>query len=88
MLITYGAGLTLGNWLGGKYADRSVDRTLIVTLAALMPHAAPTAILIFLWDVASFALMPPLQVRVMTAAAEAPNLASSAMPPMPRWVGR
>ncbi|MCW6535439.1 MFS transporter [Sphingomonas lycopersici] len=87
MLVTYGVGLTVGNWLGGRFADRSVDRTLIVTLASLaailaafallMPLAAPTAILIFLWGVASFALVPPLQVRVMTAAADAPNLASS-----------
>ncbi len=35
MLVTYGVGLTLGNWLGGRFADRSVDRTLIVTLACL-----------------------------------------------------
>jgi DHA1 family inner membrane transport protein len=87
MLVTYGVGLTVGNWLGGKFADRSVDRTLIVTLASLaailaafallMPYAGPTAVLIFLWGVASFALVPPLQVRVMTAAADAPNLASS-----------
>jgi MFS transporter, DHA1 family, inner membrane transport protein len=87
MLVTYGAGLTVGNWLGGKFADRSVDRTLIVTLASLtailvafamlMPYAAPTPVLIFLWGVASFALVPPLQVRVMTAAADAPNLASA-----------
>ena len=87
MLVTYGLGLSVGNWLGGKFADRSVDRTLIVTLASLaatlvafavlMPHAGPTAVLMFLWGVASFALVPPLQVRVMTAAADAPNLASS-----------
>jgi DHA1 family inner membrane transport protein len=87
MLVTYGLGLTVGNWLGGRFADRSVDRALIVTLAslsaillafaALMPHAAPTAVLIFLWGVASFALVPPLQVRVMAAAADAPNLASA-----------
>ncbi|MNY49922.1 Inner membrane transport protein YdhP [compost metagenome] len=32
---------------------------------------------IFLWGVASFALVPPLQMRVMTAAADAPNLASA-----------
>jgi DHA1 family inner membrane transport protein len=32
---------------------------------------------VFLWGVASFALVPPLQVRVMTAAADAPNLASA-----------
>jgi DHA1 family inner membrane transport protein len=42
-----------------------------------MPSAAASAVLIFLWGVASFALVPPLQVRVMTAAADAPNLASS-----------
>jgi DHA1 family inner membrane transport protein len=87
MLVTYGLGLTVGNWLGGRFADRSVDRTLIVTLAslsailiafaALMPHAGPSAVLIFAWGVASFALVPPLQVRVMTAAADAPNLASA-----------
>jgi DHA1 family inner membrane transport protein len=35
MLVTYGVGLTVGNWLGGRFADRSVDRTLIVTLASL-----------------------------------------------------
>ena len=87
MLVTYGVGLTAGNWLGGRYADRSVDRTLIVTLtllalilvafAMLMPFKAPTAVLVFLWGVASFALVPPLQVRVMHAAADAPNLASA-----------
>jgi MFS transporter, DHA1 family, inner membrane transport protein len=87
MLVVYGLGLTVGNWLGGRFADRSVDRTLIVTLAALsailvafaalMTHAGPSAILIFLWGVASFALVPPLQVRVMTAAADAPNLAAA-----------
>jgi len=87
MLVTYGVGLTAGNWLGGRFADRSVDRTLIVTLASLtvilvafaimMPFKVPTAILVFLWGVASFALVPPLQVRVMQAAADAPNLASA-----------
>ncbi len=87
MLVVYGVGLTVGNWLGGRFADRSVDRTLIVTLGALaallvlfaviMPWQAPAAVVIFLWGVASFALVPPLQMRVMTAAADAPNLASA-----------
>ncbi|MFT8246761.1 MFS transporter [Roseomonas sp. BN140053] len=87
MLVLYGAGLTLGNWLGGRFADRSVDATLIVTLfslaavlvalSLLMRDAVPTAVLVFLWGIASFALVPPLQVRVMAAAADAPNLASS-----------
>lgn len=87
MLVLYGLGLTVGNWIGGKFADRSVDRTLIVTLAGLslvlltfavaMPFANVSAVLIFLWGIASFALVPPLQVRVMDAARDAPNLASA-----------
>ena len=50
---------------------------VLAAFAVLMPFAAPTAILIFLGGIASFALVPPLQVRVMTAAADAPNLASA-----------
>ena len=77
----------MGNWLGGRFADRSVDRTLIVTMASLaallvafafaMPFAGVSAVLIFFWGVASFALVPPLQMRVMEAASDAPNLASA-----------
>lgn len=87
MLVLYGLGLTVGNWIGGKFADRSVDRTLIVTLAGLslvllifavaMPLASVSAVVIFLWGIASFALVPPLQVRVMDAARDAPSLASA-----------
>ncbi|HEE4993848.1 MFS transporter [Agrobacterium tumefaciens] len=87
MLVTYGVGLTVGNWLGGKFTDRYPDRTLAISLAALvitlvlfaifMRHSVPTAVLVFLWGVASFAVMPPLQMRVMTAAQGAPSLASS-----------
>lgn len=87
MLFTYGLGLTIGNWLGGRFADKSVERTLVVTLAALsavliafamlMGHAAASAVLIFVWGIASFALVPPLQVKVMSAALDAPNLASA-----------
>lgn len=87
MLVTYGVGLTVGNWLGGKFADRSLDRTLVVTLGSLaallvafafaMPFAGISAVLIFFWGVASFALVPPLQMRVMAAASDAPSLASA-----------
>jgi len=87
MLVLFGIGLTAGNWLGGKFADRSLDGTLLVSLGGLavllalfagaMPWMAPAAVLIFLWGVATFALVPPLQLRVMSHAAEAPNLASA-----------
>ncbi len=87
MLVIYGLGLTVGNWLGGRFADRSIDGTLLATLGGLvlllvlfagaMHWPLPAAALIFLWGVASFALVPPLQLRVMTHAADAPNLASA-----------
>lgn len=87
MLSLWGVGLSVGNWIGGRYADRSVNGTLIATLtglalvlvafAVLLPHEQAVAVLVFLWGVASFALVPPLQMQVMRAAADAPNLASS-----------
>ena len=87
MLVISGLGLTLGNWLGGRYADRSINRTLISGLVALMilfgifavGMASPVlaGVLIFLWSTAAFVLVAPLQMRVLEAAADAPNLASA-----------
>ncbi|MBA1200667.1 MFS transporter [Pseudomonas capeferrum] len=87
MLVLFGVGLTLGNVWGGKAADRSIDRTLIVSLvvliavllafSVLMRWQLPTALAILVWGAASFALVPPLQMRVMEAAKDAPNLASA-----------
>ncbi|MFG1343351.1 MFS transporter [Xanthobacter autotrophicus DSM 431] len=87
MLIVYGLGLAVGNWMGGRFADRSLDGTLIGSLVAVvvllvlfaggMGSKAATVPLVFLWGIASFALVPPLQMRVVSEAAEAPNLASA-----------
>lgn len=87
MLVLYGVGLTLGNLWGGRAADRSVERTLIVSLSALilvllaftvlMRWPLPAAVAILVWGIASFAIVPPLQMRVMEAAKDAPNLASA-----------
>ncbi|MGY4493983.1 MFS transporter [Pseudomonas sp. TE3610] len=87
MLMLFGIGLTIGNVWGGKAADRSVDRTLILSLATLivvllaftvlMQWPLPAAVAILIWGAASFALVPPLQMRVMEAAKDAPNLASA-----------
>jgi DHA1 family inner membrane transport protein len=87
MLVLFGIGLTLGNMWGGKAADRSIERTLIVSLAVLIAvllvfpatlgWSLPTAVAILVWGIASFALVPPLQMRVMEAAKDAPNLASA-----------
>ena len=86
-LVVYGVGLTVGNWLGGKFADRNLSRTLIVVLVALvallglfavtMRSAVPAVATIFAWGVATFALVPPLQAKVMAVAKDAPNLAAA-----------
>ena len=87
MLVVYGVGLTVGNLVGGRFADRSVDGTIFAALAAstllliafafAMPSPVASAPLIFLWGIASFAVVPPLQTRVMDKARDAPNLASA-----------
>ncbi|MBK3866816.1 MFS transporter [Pseudomonas stutzeri] len=87
ILVLFGVGLTLGNIWGGRAADRSIDRTLILSLvvliivlvafSVLMRWPVPAAMAILLWGAASFALVPPLQMRVMEAAKDAPNLASA-----------
>jgi MFS transporter, DHA1 family, inner membrane transport protein len=87
MLVVFGLGLTLGNTLGGKLADRALMPSLIGILAVLVvvmavftrtSHASvPAAITVFVWGIAAFATVPPLQMRVVAKAAAAPNLAST-----------
>ncbi|MGI4877240.1 MAG: MFS transporter [Janthinobacterium lividum] len=86
-LVVYGVGLTIGNYLGGRFADRALTATLVTVLVALMAllmlfavtmHARlPALATVFAWGIATFALVPALQSRIMQLAADAPNLASS-----------
>ena len=86
-LVIYGIGLTIGNYLGGRFADLALRNTLIVTLAALvallllfaatMHSPVPALATIFAWGVATFALVPALQSRLMQVASEAASLASA-----------
>lgn len=88
MLVASGVGMTLGSWLGGKFADFSVDLTIIGSVvivvimlgafALFMSNIYVSAVIIFVWGAVSFALVPPIQVRVMSAASGAPTLASAA----------
>lgn len=86
-LALIGVGFTIGNWLGGRLADWSLDGATKVFLGALaiIMFALPfllnshvgAAIGLLLWGGAAFAIVPPVQMRVMEAASEAPGLASS-----------
>lgn len=72
---------------GGKLADRSVSGTLkgFLTLLIVIMVAIPwlarnefgAAIAMVVWGAATFAVVPPLQMRVMRVAHEAPGLSSS-----------
>jgi MFS transporter, DHA1 family, inner membrane transport protein len=87
MLVLVGVGFSIGNVAGGRLADRSLNGSLIVFLALLVavmlafPLLAKThlgvALAVLGWGIATFAVVPPLQMRVMRAASEAPGLASS-----------
>lgn len=87
MLVLIGVGFSIGNHLGGKLADRSIDKTLtgffiaLIVLMAVFPLLAQTqvgaAVGLVLWGAAAFAIVPSLQMRVMSVAHEASGLASS-----------
>lgn len=87
MLVLIGVGFSLGNYLGGKLADRSVTGTLkgflllLIAVMVAIPWLARSefgaAISMVVWGAATFAIVPPLQMRVMRVAHEAPGLSSS-----------
>ncbi|MCF4466624.1 MFS transporter [Acinetobacter baumannii] len=87
MLVLIGVGFSIGNHLGGRFADLSINKTLIgflvllivmmVTFPILAQSQIGAAIALVIWGAATFALVPPLQMRVMSVAHEAPGLASS-----------
>jgi DHA1 family inner membrane transport protein len=88
LLILFGVGLFIGNTVGGKAADKNVDRTLLVVLAILVlvlvvfsltAGSQPVTIAsMVLLGGFGFATVPGLQMRVMKYASSAPTLASGA----------
>lgn len=88
LLVLFGIGLVAGNWIGGRLADRSIDRTLLVFIAALVvvlvlfgmfAWSQPVTIAILvLMGAFGFGTVPGLQSRIMHYAGGAPTLASGA----------
>jgi DHA1 family inner membrane transport protein len=86
-LVLIGLGFTIGNSLGGRLADWSLDgatklilaalAVIMVLLPLLLKTHAGAAIGLLVWGAAAFGIVPPVQMRVMQAAAQAPGLASS-----------
>lgn len=87
ILVLFGVGVTVGNIVGGKLADWKLMPSLLGTYAVVVLaltaltftiHNEIAAIVtIFLWGAGAFAVMPGLQVRIMSIAKDAPALAST-----------
>ncbi|MFF4032917.1 MFS transporter [Streptomyces sviceus] len=88
VLLAYGLGSIVGNLLGGRFADRGIDRavgqlswalTAVCLLVWLLaPYGPAGAFALVLFSLATFALIPGLQAKVLTEAADAPTLSLTA----------
>ncbi|MGA5046057.1 MFS transporter [Streptomyces arboris] len=88
LLVLFGAGLTVGNILGGRAADRALMPTLHWVLGSLAVvlvvfvftsrSQVPAAVTIAVFGAVGFATVPALQMRVMQQAHGAPALAAAA----------
>lgn len=88
VLVVVGAGLVVGNSIGGRTADANLHRSLIVwpiaMIAALVlvgflaPYKWLFLIAAFIYGVTTFANLPPMQMRVMKYGSKAPELAATA----------
>ena len=86
-LVLFGVGITFGNLVGGRLADWRLVATVIgalgcvaivLALFTITSHAAlPAMVTLTVWGALTFAVASPLQVWVVEAAAEAPNLAAT-----------
>jgi DHA1 family inner membrane transport protein len=78
ILLVFGGGLILGNLVGGRLADRNLDRSILITLLALglslilmfflLDNKTSTVALVGLVGAAGFATVAPLQMRVLEKA--------------------
>ncbi|MDA4892745.1 MFS transporter [Streptomyces sp. MS2A] len=88
LLVLFGLGLVVGNAVGGRLADRSIDGTLLAFIALLVVVLAAfgalagsqpaTIVILVLMGGFGFGTVPGLQSRIMTYAGGAPTLASGA----------
>jgi DHA1 family inner membrane transport protein len=88
VLVIVGVGLVIGNRLGGCTADANLRLSLMLWPAAMIvslvvagfvaPFKWPFLAAAFVFGIASFANVPPMQMRVMKYGKAAPELAATA----------
>lgn len=88
VLVIVGVGLVLGNSVGGRSADANLRLSLMWSPAAMIAALLLVGLLVsqkwpflaaaFVFGVASFSNVPPMQMRVMKFGGSAPELAATA----------
>lgn len=86
-LLVFGVGLTLGNLLGGRLADRGLHHAVPLALGSsafallglfVCIDTTPAAMaLLLVWGMASFALSSPLQLLLVEQAGDSAGLAAT-----------
>ena len=89
LLVLFGIGMTGGNLIGARLADRALMRTIYTSLTAEAIVAAlffagarnpvTAAIFIVLFPACAMPLLPSLQNRIVSLAGGAPNLAAASI---------
>ncbi len=87
MLLAFGIGGTIGMFGGARLADWNLRTTIVAIMAAqvllylallLTVHSPPFAVAsVFFWGMLFYAPASAIQLRLVDAAIEAPNLAST-----------
>ncbi|NRQ37322.1 MFS transporter [Nonomuraea sp. NN258] len=86
-LLAYGVATAAGSFGGGRFADRDAARTLVLAtaLAALCllalvlvgAYPIPVALVLLVWGLVAFGMVPSLQYRVVSLAGPGGALAQS-----------
>jgi DHA1 family inner membrane transport protein len=81
VLVLFGLGMTVGDLVGGRLADRSVTVAIVAALGSMIVvlvafaltahHTLLAAFLTFLLGAGGMATVPALQTRLMDVAADA-----------------
>jgi DHA1 family inner membrane transport protein len=90
VLLVIGVGSTIGVFIGGRLADWKLMPSLITMLAlqAVMmvamyfaaPYPAAMITVLTIWGALNFSIGAPIQARILSWTADAPNLASALIP--------
>jgi DHA1 family inner membrane transport protein len=89
LLVLFGIGMTAGNLVGARLADRDLMRTIYTAMTAEIVIASlfyvtdhnriTAAVTILVFPFAAMAMLPAIQSRIVTLAGGGPNLAAASI---------